>query len=111
MSGSCKVWSNMKSFLGLSSGGPPSKLLQNGTLYNKPKDLAKVMNNFFIKKVTDLRRGIPATVGDPLDQVRNLMRNRKCSFKLQPCHPDEVMAIIKKLNKHSKSCGIDNIDT
>ena len=69
---SSKVWKNAKSFLGWSSGGPPTKLMQDGKLYTKPGDLNKLMNEFFIKKVKDLRDNIPLNIGDPLQLVRKL---------------------------------------
>ena len=37
-----RTWKNAKSFLGWSSGGPPTKLLKDGALHTKPKDLAKL---------------------------------------------------------------------
>ena len=36
---SSSIWKNVKNWLGWSSGGPPTKLSQNGTFYSKPKDL------------------------------------------------------------------------
>ena len=108
---SSRIWKNAKSFLGWSSGGPPSKLIQNGNLFTKPRDLTKISNEFFINKVKKLRETIPAMIGDPLERVRSMMANRRCSFKPRACHPDEILDIIKKLNKQSKSCGLDNIDT
>ena len=38
------------------------------------------------------------------------MKHRTCTFKLRACHPDEILEIINKMNKKSKSCGLDNID-
>ena len=45
---SSTVWKNLKLWLGWSKGGPPTKLIQNGNIINKPRDLAKVMNEYFI---------------------------------------------------------------
>ena len=105
-----EIWKNIKSFLGWTTEGPPSKLTQDGKLYTKPADLAKIMNKFFIEKVKKLRKNIPSNLGNPLDKVRELMRNRTCSFNLRPSHPDEIDKIILKL-PNSKSCGVDNIDS
>ena len=68
------------------------------------------MNQFFIKKVQDLRKSIPVNLGDPLELVRKLMRYRTCSLPLGAFHPDEILEIITKL-KSTKSCGLDNIDS
>ena len=68
------------------------------------------MNEFFTKKVKTLRSGIPACQTDPLDRLRKIMRNRRCSFTFKPVHPDVIRKIIKNL-KNSKTCGTDNIDS
>ena len=41
---SSSIWKNIKNWLGWSSGGPPTKLLIQGEIFTKPKDLAKIMN-------------------------------------------------------------------
>ena len=104
------TWKHIRSWIGWSSGGPPTKLLDNGILHSKPSELASIMNTFFVDKVENLRRNIPISNLNPLDQVRNLMQRRTCSFGLLPVHPDDIYKIINKL-KSSKSCGIDNIDS
>ena len=68
------------------------------------------MNSFFIKKVRDLQKRLPPSKGDPLENLRQAMSSRTCTFKLEPVHPDEVLDIVKEL-KNSKSTGLDDIDT
>ena len=104
------TWKHVKQFLGWNTGGPPTRLLDNGELVTKPTGLAKTMNQFFIKKVKDLRKSIPVNLGDPLELVRKLMRYRTCSLPLGAFHPGEILEIITKL-KSTKSCGLDNIDS
>ena len=103
------TWRIIKSWLGWSCGGPPTRLVVDGELKSKPKELAECMNEFFTNKVKSLRARIPPCRKDPLDRLRTLMANRKCSFTLKPVHPDEVRKIIKKL-KNTKTCGTDHID-
>ena len=100
----------MKNWLGWSKGGPPTKIISEGNIFSRPKDVAKIMNNFFINKVRLLRNNLPPNPGNPLILVKKLMENRKCTFKLKCVHPDKIGEIIDNL-KHSKSCGIDNIDS
>ena len=94
----------MKSWLGWTSGGPSSKLLESGNIVSKPSDLARIMNTFFINKVSNLRQNLPQNPGDPLRLVQKLMENRTCSFKLLSIHPDDVLKILSNLKK-SSSCG------
>ena len=68
------------------------------------------MNNFFVNKVRNLRDTIPVNPGDPLQLVRKLMLNRRCSFKLKAVHPEYVLKIISNL-KTSSSCGTDEINS
>ena len=109
-SDSSSVWKNIKNWLGWSKGGPPSKLLDNGNIFTKPSDLARIMNSFFIKKVQNLRQNLPENPGNPLHLLQAIMQNRSCSFKLTPVHPDIVLKIISNL-KNSSACGTDEISS
>ena len=106
---SSTIWKNLKLWLGWSKGGPPTKLIQNGNIVTKPSSLAKIMNEYFVSKVKQLRENLPDVPGNPLNLVKNLMKNRSCSFTFKPSHPDEVLKLITNL-KATKSCGVDNID-
>ena len=68
------------------------------------------MNNFFVKKVTDLKKKIPQRKQDPLIYLKKVMRNKKCSFELKPVHPEDVEKYVLSL-KNSKSTGLDTLDT
>ena len=109
-SDSRSTWSHVRSFLGWSTGGPPTQLFHDGTLHSKPAELATIMNNFFVDKIRNLRMNLPPSCLNPVDLVTSLMHNRTCSFHLQPVHPDQISKIIDKM-KSSKSCGIDTIDS
>ena len=104
------VWKNLKCWLGWNTGGPPTKLIDDGIVYTKPSDLARTMNSFFITKVRNLRQNLPQNPGDPIKLVRKIMRNRTCSLKLKPVHPDQVLKILSKL-KSSSSSGTDEISS
>ena len=68
------------------------------------------MNNFFITKIENLIENLEPTESDPLSNLRQLMSNRRCIFKLKPIHPDQVEKLISNL-KNSGSVGLDYIDT
>ena len=106
------VWKNVKSWLGWTSGGSPTMLVENGTgtVHTKPSDLSRIMNEFFVNKVAHLRNNLPLNQGDPLALVQQLMVNRNSFFQLQSVHPDQVLKIISNL-KSSSSCGLDSIDS
>ena len=104
------LWKNVKSWLSWNNSGPPSQLFHQGRLINSPAGLAGAMNSFFIDKVKNLRKGIPTSDNDPLQVLRETLKNRQCSFKFRAVTPNEVLKIVKGL-KNSKSTGIDDIDT
>ena len=68
------------------------------------------MNDFFIRKVRELRARIPHSETDPLGKLKDVLRTRQCPFGLRPVTPDEVSKIIQNL-KNSKSTGTDFINT
>ena len=103
-------WQLILGWLDWKSAGSPTQLFHNGTMLNKPSEIADCQNNFFLNKVKQIRENLPAQTADPLDKLRFLMRNRSCSFQLSSVHPDTVEQILASL-KNSKSCGLDTIDT
>ena len=98
------------SWLGLKSSASSTQLFHNGTLINKPVEIADCLNNYFVNKARLIREKLSPPKSNPLAHFRNLMRNRSSSFKLSSVHPDIVEGIVLKL-KNSKSTGLDNIDT
>ena len=91
------TWRTVKGWLGWRGGGPPTQLVVDGELKNKPKDLARCMNEFFLNKIRTLKSRIPPSTENPIKRLKNLMRHRRCSFSLQPLHPDEIKTIIDEI--------------
>jgi hypothetical protein len=79
-------------------------------IITSPARLAWTMNDFFIRKVTELRARIPHSETDPMGKLKDVLRTRHCTFGLRPVTPDEVSKIIQNL-KNSKSTGTDFINT
>ena len=104
------IWRSVKSWLSWGNTGPPSKLYSGGEMLTSPYRVSGAMNSFFINKVRLLREKIPEARHDPLNKLRESMKNRSCSFSIHPVFPSDVEEIIKDL-KNSKSTGVDYIDT
>ena len=68
------------------------------------------MNKFFLDKIKRLRSSIPAVLTDPLSKMKEAMRGRMCTFKLQAVSVEDVLKIIGSL-KNSSATGVDYIDT
>ena len=105
-----KMWKSVKSFLGWSTGGPPTRLSINGNLIYKPIDIAQEMNNYFANKISNIAGNLPNCHVDALTLTRKIMKNRTSKLSFHAVHPDVVMDIISKM-KNSRTCGIDTIDT
>ena len=104
------VWKSVKNWFGWTKGGPPTKLFANGTILTKPSDIAKTMNEHFIKKTNNHVTSLSPTFGSPLESVQKIMGEKDCSFRLEAVHPDLVEKIIGSLSNTS-SCGVDTIDS
>ena len=103
-------WQLMLGLLDWKSAGSPIQLFYNGTMLNNPSEIADCQNVFFVNKVKQIRKNLPAQAAEPLAKLRFLMRNRSCYFQLQAVHPETVEKILSGL-KNSKSGGLDTIDT
>ena len=79
-------------------------------MVSRPSGLASCMNQFFIKKVKELRLRIPAANSDPLKYLKEAMLARTCEFKINKLTLGEVSKLIRGL-KNSSASGIDFVDT
>ena len=103
-------WRNVLGWLGWKNSGSPTQLFHEGKLVSKPMDIADCQNHYFTDKVKNILLDMPDPVSDPLNKLRQLMRDRSSIFSLHSAHPDEVQKIILQL-KNSKSTGLDTIDS
>ena len=77
-------------------------------MITKAAIIATKMNNFFIKKVKDIRANIPF-LPSSLGNCYKTMKGRKVELELQHVSINKVLRILKKM-KASKSTGIDTLD-
>ena len=105
-----QICKSVKSSLNWTTSGAPTQLFHDGKLENTPSGLAECMNNFFVKKIELIRNNLEKIEADPVENLRRIMSNRRCFFKLKPVHPDTVLKLISNL-KNSNSFGLDFIDT
>ena len=55
--------------------GPPTSLVNNGTLLSKPTEIADCLNDYFIDKIINLKRNIPPRTSNPVQVLKNAMQN------------------------------------
>ena len=107
-----KAWGLAKKYMDWSSPGPPSQLEVDKdkkiTLYTKARDLASVMNEFFITKVQKIVENLRKVPVD-LSGCRNIMADRKISLSLKFVTVKKVRKLLAGL-KNKTSTGVDQLD-
>ena len=104
------MWRTLKSLLGWGGRGTPTQLFSEGRIVTSPSGISSTMNKFFLEKVKNLRRSVPAVQTDPLAKMKQAMQGRRCRFKLKTVKVEDVIKVIKNL-KNSSATGVDFIDT
>ena len=88
---SADCWKNILGWLGWASTGSPTKLYSGGRVETSPNKMANIMNEYYVKKVADIRASLPPPTEDPLARLRALMAGSTApELDLQPVHPDLV---------------------
>ena len=95
---------DLKDWYGWTKNGLPTKIAENGNVFSKPADIARIMNTYFVSKITSLVTNLGEPVSCPLDPVRKIMEGRHCNIKLHAVHPDHVEKISDCM-KSMNSCG------
>ena len=111
------IYKETKKLLKLKTAGPPTKFLLNGTLYQKPIDLARIQIDFFTNKITGLMNTLtnhPTPPRDSLDYIQAAMdrwRNKDLvqEFNFREITTDETVKLISKLG-NTTACGLDQVD-
>ena len=71
--------------------------------------ISNAFNKFFVEKIEDLKAKIdPTQVKDPLEKLKENMKNNKVSFALKTVNMKNLKLIVKKL-KTKKSAGLDGM--
>ena len=79
-------------------------------MITSPQKMADLQNEYYIRKVRDIRRNMPRQKNDPLFTLKRVMAGKNIRFSTTAVSPGEVDEIIRNL-KNSKSSGIDDLDT
>ena len=107
-SSSSALWKTAKGFMGWKSNGSPKQLIEGNRCVQSPKEIAQVMNLFFINKVRTIRESIPDSVLD-LDKVHESMQNKDCYFEVTDIPLSKVKKLVRGLS-NSKSTSLDGLN-
>ena len=87
------------------------KIEVDGKTVENPKELAELFNHYFPEKLQKLASGIrKQDIIDPLEKLRNKVKNSNLQFEIKEVEEKDVMKILKNL-KNKSSCGMDGISS
>ena len=85
-------------------------LVINGTKITDELEVAESFNNFFVKKIADLKEGIdPNMKTDPLEKLAKKQSKNELKFKLKKVTIEKLKKSIKRM-KNKKSAGVDALN-
>ena len=93
--------------MGRKTTGTPAQLEVNNKLEAKASRIAKIMNNFFIQKVLNIRSGL-RKLPEWYEGCKATMEGKTCSLELGHTTVDAVRKLLKKL-KASRSTSVDEL--
>ena len=103
------MWGTVKSFMNWKCTGTPSQITKNNILYRKAKQVAELMNEFFVEKVKNLKNKF-GDVPPNYDPCHKAMDGKNCQLSMKHVSLRKVLKILKNL-KSSKSVGVDELDS
>ena len=107
-----KTWRLAKSYMEWNSPGPPGQLevLENNQIkiYSKARDIAEIMNNFFISKVQKIVEGLRKVPLD-LSGCRRIMQGKNTRLSMKYVTVQKVRKLLCSL-KNTTSTSIDQLD-
>ena len=102
------LWRTAKSFMGWKTAGIPVQLSVDGQLLTSAKQIAQVMNNYFIEKVYHIRRQMKTAPADN-SKIETIMQNKTCRLQFHHISVSKVQKLLRGLSS-SKSTGMDGLD-
>ena len=84
-------------------------LREEGREIHDEKEIAEIFNQFFIRKIEDLKDNINTTqIKDPIEKLREKIGIKKLDFTLKTVTEKKVVEVMGEMKK-KKSSGMDGI--
>ena len=103
------MWGTVKGFMNWKKTGTPNQIVKDNILYTKAKQVAKIMNEFFVEKIDKLKikfGNIPVNY----EHCHKAMQGKRCKLNMQFVTLSQIVKKLKKL-KTSRSSGVDKLDS
>ena len=108
ISDTAKVWKCTKMFMGWKTVGTPAQLEEHSKLITSATAIAKVMNQFFVDKVKQIRQKMASVVIN-LTHCMHIMEKKNCKLDLSHITVSKVASILKNLS-NNRSTALDDLD-
>ena len=102
-------WKFLKSYNKQEKSAPPSTLSVRGYIFNKPRDIANLMNNFFISKIEQIRQTFTDEEIGPIEILQKLIPRVENEIDIPLITIQQTINLINKA-KNSNSSGYDDIN-
>ena len=101
-------WKFVKSINSNQAPSTPSYVNLNGYIFQSPKLISNIMNDFYVNKIKDIRSEFSKPPVDPISILEGICPPQKNIFKLPLISPAEAEKLIMT-QKNSSSTGYDAI--
>ena len=100
------MWKLTYQTLGKTRSDFPSQMMFGNKLLSQPIHIANSMNDFFLKKIEELKTH-PFSKEDPNSELKDFLSNKRIpGFTLRKISEEEIKKLVKKM-KGKRSCGLD----
>ena len=103
-----KVWRDTKMFMGWKTVGTPAQLEEQGQLITSAAAISKLMNQFFVEKVKQIRQKMARVVIN-LSHCMHIMEEKDCKLDLSHITVGKVSNMLRNLSS-SRSTALDELD-
>ena len=101
-------WKFVKTINSNQAPSNPSYINLNGYIFQSPKMISNIMNDFYVNKIKDIRSGFIKPSIDPISILENISPPTGNTFKMPLITPSETEKIILG-QKNTSSTGYDAI--
>ena len=103
------LWGTVKRFMNWKSKGSPSQISKDNVLVTKAKQIAEIMNEFFVDKIQNLKSKF-VDASPNYNHCYKAMAGKNCRLSMNYVSMRKILRILKNL-KTSKSLGVDELDS
>lgn len=103
-----QLWKNAKILTGMEQRTSPRRLLHNGYHYDKPREMANILNKEYVTRAEAIIADIPVSPIDPMINYHRMLQGRHLEMKLSTITMAELKKILRMM-RPTRSSAEDSI--